>query len=1158
VMRHYTADNGGWYEGPGYWDYTTSYNMVLMPGLESALGSDFSLSDTRAVWQTGSFAEYLVGPTRLSFNFADANAGKLRGPQLLWLARRYDLPELAWHQRNNSSPEVLDLLWYDARGADPQASGWPADNYFRGPTGTTPYYPADALTLRSRWLDSDATFVGFKAGEIGASHGHLDAGSFVLDALGHRWAHDLGGDDYALPAYFGNLRWTYYRLRAEGHNTLVINPDANPDQNVGARPPIILYSTEPNSERSAAIADLTGAYNNVTRVWRGIALCNGRRDVLVQDEIQAAVPATVWWFMHINTNTSAQVATDGSSVMLTQGADRLWLQIISGGGTFALSNAVPLPTSPNPAGQNPNTGYRKLAIRLAGVTNTTLAVLLTPLRPGENPPLNPPEIIPLNQWDGIGIIRPAAASTNATATEDNVFDLDLRSLVADTGVPLDQLQFSVGDATNGSVTLLSDGYTARFAPASNYFGPASFSYTVTDHRPDPDLLLAYDFEPPEDLSDNRVTDASPNGRDATIRKLGTGAALLDTDVPAPLKPFDTQSLRLTESPGTNNAEICRLVPTNEFDFSDHDWTYTGWFKRANTNSDDFIFYIGNSDGFGSPEELQLYCSAGHDSLQLRHYIAQSTTDISLSAGGIGTGEWHHAAITFQRTNLDTGILNFYVDGAWAGSAAGFTFHLDQNGPLVFGGHNRTNYMTERWFGGNLDEQAVFGAALGAGQIGGLATGTLSRFGNPSATSSVSLNVLPVNDPPRAGPGSTSTLWNSSRDVDLWTLAGDVETAESNLLFAVSGAINGVVSLLPDGHTARFIPAPDFTGTADFTYTVTDLAEDPRALVHYSLAPPETLADNLVTDATGKGHDGALTAFGAGSFALSSLVPAAIAADLGASLALNELGSNGAARVQFSLDTNEFNLSDNGWTFAGWIQRFATTNDDFVFYSGNGDGFGGNGDEFQLYCPSGQNSVRVRHYNTANILDLQITSASTIGTGQWHHVALAFDRTTANTGSLRLYTDGTLSVTSTNLTWTLQQSAPLTVGGHDSGGRVERDWNGRLADVVLFSSALGGPEISRLATHAVMRFGGATTTNTVAVTVLAAYAPPLLGAPLWSNGIFSLSVDGPAGPAYVVQASTNLLDWMPVLTNRPIAPPFPFDDPGAGAFACRFYRVLLQN
>ena len=77
--------------------------------------------------------------------------------------------------------------------------------------------------MRSAWDDPNAVSVDFKAGDNKANHSHLDLGSFIVDALGVRWACDLGADDYNMPGYFGGKRWTYYRLRAEGHNTLVIN-----------------------------------------------------------------------------------------------------------------------------------------------------------------------------------------------------------------------------------------------------------------------------------------------------------------------------------------------------------------------------------------------------------------------------------------------------------------------------------------------------------------------------------------------------------------------------------------------------------------------------------------------------------------------------------------------------------------------------------------------------------------------------------------------------------------------------------------------------------------------------------------------------------------------------------------------------------------------
>ena len=104
----------------------------------------------------------------------------------------------------------------------PGSSPPPLDKLFRG---------IDVAFFRSAGNDKDAFFVGFKGGDNKANHSHLDLGTFVLDALGQRWALDLGSDDYNLPGYFGKQRWNYYRLRTEGHNTLTIegenqNPEA--------------------------------------------------------------------------------------------------------------------------------------------------------------------------------------------------------------------------------------------------------------------------------------------------------------------------------------------------------------------------------------------------------------------------------------------------------------------------------------------------------------------------------------------------------------------------------------------------------------------------------------------------------------------------------------------------------------------------------------------------------------------------------------------------------------------------------------------------------------------------------------------------------------------------------------------------------------------
>ncbi|HEX6972587.1 MAG TPA: heparinase II/III family protein, partial [Limnochordia bacterium] len=218
---------------------------------------------------------------------------------------------------------------------------------------------------------------------------------FVLDALGVRWAEELGSDDYNLPGYFGSGRWDYYRKRTEGQNTLVINPSDDPGQDPLARARIIHFASRPGE--AVAIADLTPAYRrDAVRVQRGIALLDQRRQVLIQDEIETRSPSEIWWFMH--TRADVRLGADGRTALLERNGRRLSARILSPAeASFTVMEARPLPTSPDPAGQNPNSEVRKLAIRLDDVTKTTLAVQLVPLADEAFAPV-PPELIPLEAW----------------------------------------------------------------------------------------------------------------------------------------------------------------------------------------------------------------------------------------------------------------------------------------------------------------------------------------------------------------------------------------------------------------------------------------------------------------------------------------------------------------------------------------------------------------------------------------------------------------------------------------------------------------------------------------------------------------------------------------------------------------------------------------
>jgi len=370
AMREFAPD-GACVEGPGYWNYATRYNVYMLAGLETALGTDFGLSTHEGFSVTGDFPIHALGPTRRAFNFADAGDRQREAAQLFWLARRFDRPFYAWYEREyigGDSP--LHLWWFDPRGEPPE--DLPTARHFRR---------ADVVMMRSRWGDPRAVFVGFKGGSNAVNHSHLELGTFVLDADGQRWAVDLGADNYNLPAYFGSKRWTYYRLATEGQNTLVID---GKNQNPKAAAPIVTFRAGP--ERSCAVADLSAAYaGQAESVLRGIVLLGGRQ-VVVQDEIRGAAGSEIAWQMH----TRAEIDVDGRRATLRRGDETLRAVIVEPEDT---TFTVALATPPEP--QNPNRGVRKLVVRLPGRERTLrLVVALVP--DDVSDPV--PPVSPLDAW----------------------------------------------------------------------------------------------------------------------------------------------------------------------------------------------------------------------------------------------------------------------------------------------------------------------------------------------------------------------------------------------------------------------------------------------------------------------------------------------------------------------------------------------------------------------------------------------------------------------------------------------------------------------------------------------------------------------------------------------------------------------------------------
>jgi len=407
ALKSYAPD-GAWFEGPGYWMYGTNYLAMLISALKSALGTEFDLLDYPGLSNTSNFFLSSIGPTGNFFNYSDCRI-RARGsiPALFWLAQTYNQPFLAYSacQMLNTYVEklsahdfgkdgdhyyhrfyALEIAWFD-QGSLSKESTLPVDSFYRSLT--------DVVYFRSSW-ETDALYVGLKAGNNAINHAHLDCGSFIFEALGQRWAEDIGSDDYNLPGYFESQphgrRWNYFRLSSLSHNVPTINGQ---NQRVDASAEIVAYLSTP--ELAHTVVDLSDVYEGQAKsLHRGLAMLD-RKQFLIHDEIIGLKDNDqLRWAML----TSADITLIGNQAVLKKDRAILLAEIIQPeSAEFILASTSPT-YHPD---EKPNTGTMLLTVTLpleAG-KKTRVVILLTPQQKIAMPiATSSHKIVPLDNWIG--------------------------------------------------------------------------------------------------------------------------------------------------------------------------------------------------------------------------------------------------------------------------------------------------------------------------------------------------------------------------------------------------------------------------------------------------------------------------------------------------------------------------------------------------------------------------------------------------------------------------------------------------------------------------------------------------------------------------------------------------------------------------------------
>jgi hypothetical protein len=318
-LNAYRPD-GVYPEGPDYWSYGSSYTVMLAAALRDTRDGDWGGLDAPGFKRSAEFYAHAIGPSGKYFNFADSNEAQGLPCAIVYLAREMGQPALLTAKRQmirngqglSDRFAPLSVLWWPTSTA-----GNAAPTSFSG-QGAQPL-----AIWRSSWSDPDAWWFAIKAGGAAHSHGHMDAGSFVLDLDGLRWAKDLGAQDYGSLESRGidlwnmdrrSTRWQVFRLSAEAHNTLTLDGQAHSVRGMATLRMV--------SEREALI-DLTRALlpGQATQATRRARFLGDA--VQLDDEIFGARPGgTVRWAMA----TEAEVSLEGHTAFLTQKGKRLAVQ----------------------------------------------------------------------------------------------------------------------------------------------------------------------------------------------------------------------------------------------------------------------------------------------------------------------------------------------------------------------------------------------------------------------------------------------------------------------------------------------------------------------------------------------------------------------------------------------------------------------------------------------------------------------------------------------------------------------------------------------------------------------------------------------------------------------------------------------------------------
>ncbi|MCY1284353.1 CshA-type fibril repeat protein [compost metagenome] len=334
---------------------------------------------------------------------------------------------------------------------------------------------------------------------------------------------------------------------------------------------------------------------------------------------------------------------------------------------------------------------------------------------------------------------------------------------------------AVGNAQHGEVRLNADG-SVSFIPEADYFGPASFEYTVSDpHGATTTARVDIELAPVNDAP--RLRDDVIDSAEDTALTIDAAALLAnDADVDDP-----HEAMTITRVNGATHGAVSlnpdgtiRFVPDQDF-FGDATFTYE----------------VSDPSGATSTATATIHVAPVNDAPIANDNVVDSRKGVAITMTA--------AALLADDFDIDNPHADLRIVGV--SDAEHGTVRLNADGSVTF--------LPDPGYGGYPGAQGHF-------------TYTISDGAGGFATATTVVNLEKINTTPVAVDDGFSGYENTPFIINTAQFLGNDSDPDGDALTVtqVANAQHGTVEIQADGQV-RFTPDHDFYGQASFQYLVAD-------------------------------------------------------------------------------------------------------------------------------------------------------------------------------------------------------------------------------------------------------------------------------------------------------------------------------------------------